>query len=86
MIYQSSIVGLFKTLMIIIGVFVLLRFLGQVMNAKRNMDEERVLNSQSRKVEKERAEKLQNFGKTRLKNDSNKGNNNIEDVEYEEVD
>ena len=87
MIHEASITGLFKTLMILIGVFVLLRFLGQLMNAKRNMEEERQLNARDRKLQKEKAYKQKNLGKTKVvsKNQSS-GNSGVEDVDFEEVD
>lgn len=82
---ESSITGLFKTLLIIIGALVLLRFLGQLMNAKRNMEEERALNEQQRKANKERDQKMRNFGKTNVV--EGKGGNRIvaEDVDFEEI-
>jgi hypothetical protein len=51
MIVEASIVGIFKTVLLILGAFVLLRFLGQLMIAKRNMEEERMLNKKQRDVE-----------------------------------
>ena len=81
----ASITGLFKTLLIIIGAIVLLRFIGQLMNAKRNMEEERALNQQERKAQKERDQKIRNFGRTNVvKGQSNK-QIDAEDVDFEEV-
>ena len=68
MIVEASIVGIFKTVLLILGAFVLLRFLGQLMIAKRNMEEERMLNKKQRDVEAERNQKLKNFGKTSILN------------------
>lgn len=85
MITVLSITGLFRTLLILIGAFVLIRFLGQLMNAKRNMEAERRANEQERLFAKEKAKKQQNFGKTEiLKNDQLKGA--IQDVDFEELD
>lgn len=78
-----SITGLFRTLLIIIGVIVLLRFIGQLMNAKRNMETERKLNAQQRKQNEEIRKTAQNFGKTKIISNSN--SNDIEDVDFEEV-
>ena len=87
MIQEASITGLFKTLMILIGVFVLLRFLGQLMNAKRNMEEERQLNAHDRKIQKEKAYKQKNLGKTKVvSRNQSPGNSGVEDVDFEEVD
>ena len=63
---EASVTGLVRTLLIIIGVFVLLRFLGQLINAKRNMEEERKLNAQQRKFNQEKERKRKNLGKTSI--------------------
>jgi hypothetical protein len=67
-----------------------LRFIGQLMIAKRNMEEERRINELQRKAQKERDSKLRNFGKTTVvkgKVDSNRGQgiSDVQDVDYEEV-
>ncbi len=90
MVVQASIVGLFKTILIVIGAIVLLRFIGQLMIAKRNLAEERQLNEEMRKAEKERLHKLTNFGKTTIVSDTSKRTKHSqtppsEDVDYEEV-
>ncbi len=87
MIVEASITGLFRTVLIILGAFVLLRFLGQLMMAKRNMEEERRLNRNKRNFEDERAQKLKNFGKVTISGLSGKGRReqaDAEDTEYEE--
>jgi hypothetical protein len=90
MIVEASIVGIFKTVLLILGAFVLLRFLGQLMIAKRNMEEERMLNKKHRDVEAERNQKLKNFGKTSIlnakkKSPTKKEGDFIQDVDYEEM-
>ena len=90
MIIEASIVGIFKTVLLILGAFVLLRFLGQLMIAKRNMEEERMLNKKQRDVESERNQKLKNFGKTSIlstkkKSPSKKEDDFIQDVDYEDL-
>lgn len=85
MIIQASITGLFKTLLIIIGVFVVVRFLGQLMIAKRNMEEERQLNQRQRNFDKERKEKFKNFGRTKIVEKSGVSGDRVEDVDYEEL-
>ena len=90
MIVEASIVGIFKTVLLILGAFVLLRFLGQLMIAKRNMEEERQLNKKQRDVESERNQKLKNFGKTSILSTKKKSPSKIEgdfiqDVDYEEM-
>lgn len=87
MIHEASITGLLRTLLILVGALVLLRFLGQLMNAKRNMEEERELNSKQRKFDQEREVKKRTMGQTRVLSKS-PGNqrNDIEDVDFEEID
>lgn len=91
MVVTASLTGVFKMLLIIAGSIVLLRFLGQFMIAKRNMEEERALNEKSRKTQKEREEKLKKFGKTTIigKNTSSKAPHSrisdVEDVDFEEL-
>ena len=90
MIIEASIVGIFKTVLLILGAFVLLRFLGQLMIAKRNMEEERMLNKKHRDVEAECNQKLKNFGKTSIlnakkKSPTKKEGDFIQDVDYEEM-
>jgi len=53
-IVEASITGLFRTVLIILGAFVLLRFLGQLMMAKRNMEEERKINERQRAFEQKK--------------------------------
>ncbi len=79
---QASISGLFKTILMVIGGLVLLRFIGQLMHAKRNIAEEQELNRKQKAFEKERSEKLKNFGKTTVQK---KGSVEAEDVPFEEV-
>ncbi|MFN6085511.1 MAG: hypothetical protein ACK476_11375 [Fluviicola sp.] len=67
----------------VIGGLVLLRFIGQLMHAKRNLAEEQELNRKQKAFEKERNEKLRNFGKTTIS--KNKNVSNVEDVSYQEV-
>lgn len=90
MIVEASISGLFKTILIIIGAIVLLRFLGQLMIAKRNMEEERRLNERQRQAEKERSQKLRNFGKVNImgggKTRSSEIKGDVQDVDFEEID
>ncbi|MCO5260990.1 MAG: hypothetical protein M9916_12695 [Crocinitomicaceae bacterium] len=79
-----SATGAFRTILIVIGAIVVLRFIGQLLNAKRNMEEDRKLNQQARKFEEDRAKAFKNFGKTRIIKDKKKIDN-VQDVHYEEV-
>lgn len=86
----ASITGVFKMLLMMGGAFVVLRFLGQFMITKRNMEEERSMNEQSRKNQKEREEKLRKFGKTTILGKASAKAphsriTDVEDVNYEEI-
>ncbi len=79
-----SISGLFKTILLIIGAFVLLRFIGQLMIAKRNIDEEKKLNDLQDKIKKQKEFVERNTGKIKIsKNSSSKDESSY--VEYEEI-
>lgn len=76
-----SITGVFKTLLILIGVFVLLRFIGQLMIARRNIAEQNELNRQRMQYEKQKQFVEQNKGKISISKSSSKA----EDTDYEIV-
>ena len=87
---NASLVGVLKTVLIIIGLMVVLRFIGQLMIAKRNLEEERKINERDKEIAQERLYKLKNFGKVRVyknSDDANKKgtNSKVEDVPYEEI-
>lgn len=82
-IVEASVSGLLKTVLMIVGALVLLRFLGRVMIAKRNLDQERVDLAREKEFVKERNEKLKNFGKVSVSKSNPKGD--VQDVDYEEI-
>lgn len=79
-----SITGLVRTLLIIIGVIVLLRFLGQIMNARRNQEAQNRFNKNRENLRKQKEFIQKNSGKTRVV-DSKNNSNDVEDVDFEEV-
>lgn len=88
MIVEASVTGLFRTLLIVIGVIVILRFIGRLLIAKRNIEIERKLHEQKRNYEKERSKTLKKFGKTSIlssRNKTKKEYNDAEDVDYTEI-
>ncbi|MCH2230258.1 MAG: hypothetical protein MK105_07925 [Crocinitomicaceae bacterium] len=86
MIVEASVTGLFRTLLIIGGVFLLLRFIGQFMIAKRNMEEEREYNSKKRKIKKEKQAQQESEGKIKILGKNLSNNCDIQDVDFEEID
>ena len=85
MIHEASVTGLFRTVLIIIGVLFLLRLLGRVMTARREMEKENSKRREEKAFEKERKNKLKDFGKVTISNKSNSNSKN-DYVEFEEVD
>lgn len=77
-----SITGVFKTVLILLGVFVLLRFIGQLMVAKRNLAESQQLKRQDEALSKARKYVEKNSGKTTIIPPKNR---TAEDVDFEEV-
>ncbi len=90
MVVEASVTGVFKTILMILGAFVLLRFLGQFLTAKRNMEEERSLNEKQRKFREEKERVFKSFGETSIISDkksksNQKSKNSVEDVDFEEI-
>ena len=80
---EASLGGLFKTVLIILGAFVLLRFLGQLMIAKRNIEEERADLKREKDFVRERNQKMKDFGKVSVQKGTPRGD--VQDVDYEEI-
>ncbi|MBI2259058.1 MAG: hypothetical protein HYU67_09175 [Flavobacteriia bacterium] len=76
-----SITGLLKTLFILIGVFVFLRFIGQLLIAKRNLKENEILNREKKLFQKEKELKQKYEGKINI----SQSNINAQDVDYEDI-
>lgn len=90
MVVEASVPGLLRTVLLIIGTFVAIRFIGQLMIAKRNIEEERRLNAERAKFEDDLKKTKANLGRTSVLSDSNSSpqkatSSNVEDVDFEEV-
>lgn len=81
---EASLTGVVRTILILIGLIVVLRFLGQLMQAKRNMEKERELNRKHRESAEEAIRTRKQFGRTQVI-DSNVNGQAIEDVDFEEI-
>ncbi len=85
MIVEASLPGLFRTVLIIVTIVFLVRFIGQFMIAKRNMEDEREMNSTRRQFQEQKKKASQDLGKTNiLKKSARK--NDVEDIDFEEID
>lgn len=83
---EASLTGVIRMVFIIIGVLVVLRFVGQLMIAKRNIAEEKELDRQKRAQDAEAKRKKRNLGRTQILGKRTSSNDGAEDVEFEEVD
>lgn len=80
-IYQASAVGVFRTILIIVFVVVVLRFVGKVLRARRNIQEQHNLNARKNAERNAKEESRRNKGKITIET----SNKVAEDVDYEEV-
>ncbi len=83
---ESSITGAFRMILMIVGALVLLRFVGQLMQAKRNMAEEEAMNRRQKAFDAEAKRKKKHLGRTQILGKNTKINDSIEDAEFEEID
>ena len=81
MLVTGSFTGLIRTLLLLIGGVVVLRFFGRLIRAKNAMEEERNILKKQNDFQKEREQKLKNFGKTTVISNPKK-QNNTEDVDF----
>ncbi len=84
---EASATGLFRMLLILIGVFVILRFLGQVFVAKNNLSRQQQMKQKEDAMAKEKERARQNEGRIKIMREkqSSKSNDGIVDVDYEDV-
>lgn len=80
-----AITTVFRTVLIIIGIIVVLRVVGRMMIAKRNLDEEKEMLRRQRENERLAAETKRNFGKTTIGKVDRKSLDNAEFTDFEEV-
>ncbi len=66
MIAEASITGLFRMLLMIVGAVVLLRFIGRLMQARRNADAERQMIEREKELARLKRESQANRGKIRI--------------------
>ena len=83
---EASFPSLIRTILILIGVFVVIRFIGQMMNAKRNMAEQESMKEREENLRKAREQTARNLGKTTILKNGKRNSSDIEDVDFEEID
>lgn len=77
--------GKLKLFLIIVGGFVMLRFIGQLLRAKRNVAEQSRMKQQQEALQKQREYIARNEGKVNVFGRQAKPSGPYEDVDYEEV-
>ncbi len=85
MVVVASLTGLLRMLLIILGVIFLLRLLAQFISNKNYAAEQERIAAEHKKLEKEKRRKEKEAGKTNVLGNDN-SNNDIEDVDFEELD
>ena len=83
---ESSFTGLVRTVLILIGIFVVVRFIGQLMNAKRNAETEKFMKEHDKKMKKARERTARNLGRTTVIKNGKSASGDTEDVDFEEID
>jgi uncharacterized membrane protein len=78
-------VGFFRTILIIVGVIVVMRFIGRLMIAKRNIEEHERLNKAKKAQDQMREKARRNFGKTTISKLGKSKYNDGDFVDYEEI-
>ena len=82
MIVQASVTGLIKTTLSIIGAMVVLKFIGQLMRAKRNVSAQNRLKAEEQERDRIRIQYEKNQGMTSI---VNRPISNVEDVDFIET-
>ena len=80
---EASLVGVIKTVLIILGFFVILKFVGRVLILKRNLAEEERFVKEKKNQEAKKKYINKNLGKTTIL--KSRQNIDVHDVEHEEL-
>jgi len=83
MVVTASISGVLKTILMLLGAMVVLKYLGQLLVAKRNIAEQSRFREEQDKIQKQKAHFERNKGKISILR--NVRPHNVKDVDYEEV-
>lgn len=83
MVVTASISGVLKTILMLLGAMVVLKYLGQLLVAKRNIAEQSRFREEQDKIQKQKAHFERNKGKISILRNVNP--NDVKDVDYEEI-
>ena len=81
-----SITGLFRTILIILGVLFLMSLLGKMAQARRNIADEKRMKKEDDASRKMVEKAKKNYGKTSITADNSSNVSDSEFTDYEEVD
>lgn len=82
---EASVTGLFKMLLILLGAFVVIRIFAQWSNSKNIQVQKKQEKDSRKRFEKEKHLKRQSLGKIRVIGKEASNQNDIQDVDFEEV-
>jgi|TARA_B110000037_G_scaffold89203_1_gene105623 hypothetical protein len=82
---EASVTGLFKMLLILLGAFVVIRIFAQWSNNKNIYVQKKQEKDSRKRFEKEKHLKRQSLGKIRVIGKDASNQNDIQDVDFEEV-
>jgi hypothetical protein len=83
MVVTASVSGVLKTILMLLGAMVVLKYLGQLLVAKRNIAEQTKFREEQDKIQKQKAHFERNKGKISILR--NVKPDNVKDVDYEEI-
>ena len=83
MVVTASASGVLKTILMLLGAMVVLKYLGQLLVAKRNIAEQNKFREEQDKIQKQKAHFERNKGKISILR--NVKPDNVKDVDYEEI-
>jgi hypothetical protein len=83
MVVTASVSGVLKTILMLLGAMVVLKYLGQLLVAKRNIAEQNKFREEQSKIQKQKAHFERNKGKISILR--NVKPDNVKDVDYEEI-
>ncbi len=83
MVVVASVTGVVKIILILLGTMVVLKYLGQLMIAKRNMAEQNRFREEQNNIQKQKQHFERNKGKISILRNVNP--RDVKDVDYEEV-
>lgn len=82
---EASVVGLVKTILLVIGLLIVLRFVGQLMQAKRNLEEDEKFHAHKKESEAQKQASQRNAGKISLTDKKKSAKEYGDYTDYEEV-